>query len=432
MRVELHQEIERTNLNARFREWSRLILLTGIAQVLVQAIGFVCGILVIRLLPVHEYALYTLANTMLGTMTILADGGIASGVMAEGGRIWQDKGKLGAVLATGMALRKKFVIFSLLVSIPILFYLLRKHDASWLMSTMIALSLIPAFLSALSGTLLQIPPKLHQDIKPMQVYQVEANSGRLALTALTLFVFPYAAVAICCAGISQVWNNLRLKKLSSRHASKHGQIDYDAQERIKQMMRTLYPSSLYYCLSEHLSIWLISILGSSVALAQVGALGRFSAVLAVVQSVLAIILIPRFARSKESVQVMLGMFIKIQLLLLSLAAVITLCVSIWPDWPLKILGKGYEELHLGLAISIAGGCMSFVSMTTHLLLTGRGLVIPARLFISFSVLSQCLYFLLLKPSDVNSVLLFSLLSIASVYLLRLVYFMVYVKKHAHI
>ena len=60
--------------------WLKLITITGLAQVIVQAVGFISGILVIRLLPVQEYALYTLANTMLGTMTVLSDGGISTSV----------------------------------------------------------------------------------------------------------------------------------------------------------------------------------------------------------------------------------------------------------------------------------------------------------------------------------------------------------------
>jgi O-antigen/teichoic acid export membrane protein len=48
----------------RIKYWLKLITVTGTAQVIVQAVGFLSGILVIRLLSVDEYALYTLANTM--------------------------------------------------------------------------------------------------------------------------------------------------------------------------------------------------------------------------------------------------------------------------------------------------------------------------------------------------------------------------------
>ncbi|RYE13089.1 MAG: hypothetical protein EOP51_30380 [Sphingobacteriales bacterium] len=105
----------------RILEWGKMFTITGSAQSIVQGLGLVCGIIIIRMLPTQEYAFYTLTNTMLGTMTILADGGIASGVMAQGGKVWQDKTKLGKVLATGMSLRFKFALAGcLLLSKPLL------------------------------------------------------------------------------------------------------------------------------------------------------------------------------------------------------------------------------------------------------------------------------------------------------------------------
>ena len=79
--------------------WVKIVGITGVAQLGVQALGLLCGILVIRLLPTSEYALYTLANTMLGTMVMLANAGIPIAVMAEGGKVWQDKTKLGPALS---------------------------------------------------------------------------------------------------------------------------------------------------------------------------------------------------------------------------------------------------------------------------------------------------------------------------------------------
>src|SRR4051794_12896030 len=92
---------------SRIFGWGKLITITGGAQAIVQGTGMLSGILIIRLLSTHQYAWYTLANTMLGTMTILSDAGISTGVMAQGGKVWQDKEKLGAVLATGLDLRRK-------------------------------------------------------------------------------------------------------------------------------------------------------------------------------------------------------------------------------------------------------------------------------------------------------------------------------------
>ena len=171
-------------------EWGRLITITGGTQLTVQLTGFISGILIVRLLPTQEYALYTLANTMLGTMTILSDSGIANGVMAEGGKVWQDKEALGVILSTGLTLRRKLGIISLIVTLPILAYLLLTHGASWVATALILAAIIPAFFAALSDSLLEIIPKLHQDIKPLQRNQAEVSLGRMALSGLFIFAFP--------------------------------------------------------------------------------------------------------------------------------------------------------------------------------------------------------------------------------------------------
>src|SRR5438477_1228719 len=48
-------------------------------QVIVQVIGFLSGILLVRTLDQREYAYFTIANTMQGTLNLLADIGISVG-----------------------------------------------------------------------------------------------------------------------------------------------------------------------------------------------------------------------------------------------------------------------------------------------------------------------------------------------------------------
>ncbi|WP_254448502.1 polysaccharide biosynthesis protein [Spirosoma rhododendri] len=203
---------------ARLMGMARLASVTGLAQISVQAISFFSGILVIRMLSTQEYAMYTLTNTMLGTMLLLADGGISTGVMAQGGRVWQDRARLGSVLATGMELRRKFAVGSLLLALPVLIYLLRHHEASWLTAVLLVLALVPAFFTSLSGALLEIVPKLRQEIIPMQRIQVGTYLGRLALLLVSIFVFPFAGIAVLAAGLPQIWANQRLKVLSDQFA----------------------------------------------------------------------------------------------------------------------------------------------------------------------------------------------------------------------
>ena len=134
--------------------WIKLVFITGGTQISVQLITLAGGILIIRQLPTKEYAFYTIANAMLGTMSLLADGGISTGVMSQGGKVWNDREKLGIVMATGLHLRRRFAIFSLASSIPILSYLLWHNGASFWQILLIVLCIIPAFFAALSDSLL--------------------------------------------------------------------------------------------------------------------------------------------------------------------------------------------------------------------------------------------------------------------------------------
>ena len=193
--------------------WGKLISITGTSQVIVQAVGFASGILVIRLLTVQEYAFYTLANTMLGAMSLLSDGGISTGVLAQGGKVWKDKKKLGKVLVTGLNMRKKFGVISLVVSLPILFYLLIHNGASWLTSFLIIISVIPAFFATLSDALLEIPLKLNQSILPLQKNQILVSFGRLLLLCITIFIFPFGYISILSGGIARIYGNIKLKKI---------------------------------------------------------------------------------------------------------------------------------------------------------------------------------------------------------------------------
>ena len=194
--------------------WLKLLSIAGIGQIAIQGIGFLSGILIIRMLPVEEYALYTLSNTVLGVITMLGDAGISAGTMAEGGKVWDDKEKLGVVMATGLNLRKKFGIVSLLSVVPVLIYLLIQNGASGLMTVLIAISLLPPFFANLSSSMYVIGPRLHNCILPLQKNEIFVNIGRLFLTVITVFIYPFTFLIILAGGIPRVLGNIELKKIT--------------------------------------------------------------------------------------------------------------------------------------------------------------------------------------------------------------------------
>lgn len=384
--------------------WGKLISITGSAQIIVQAVGFASGILIIRLLPVQEYAFYTLANTMLGAMTMLADGGITTGVMAQGGKVWKDKEKMGIVLATGLDLRRKFAIGSLLVSLPILSYLLIHNGASWITSLLIALSLIPAFYASLSDSILEIIPKLNQSILPLQLNYVKVGIGRLILSGLTMLLFPWAFVAVLAAGIPRIWGNVDLRKIVYTTASKDQLPDILVEKEIINLVKRILPTSIYYCLSGQITIWIISIFGNTTSLAQLGALTRLSVMLSIFNTLLTTLVIPRFAIIALDKKILLQRFIQIMLIVTFLLSFIILIVYFFPKPILWILGNGYKGLNYELLLSIIGSCISLLSGISFSLYSSRGWAMSPAVLISINVLAIIIFASILDLSSLTGVL----------------------------
>lgn len=388
--------------------WGKLLSITGGAQIIVQIVGFASGLMIIRLLPVDEYALYTLSNTMLGTMTLLADGGISVGIMSQGGKIWQNKEKLGIVLASGLNLRRKFAIVSLSVAIPVLIYLLLRNGSSWFMAILIVASLIPAFFAALSDSLLEIFPKLHQEILPLQKNQISVGVGRLILTGLTIFIFPWTFVAILAGGIPRIYGNVKLKKIAENFVDNQQTSDPIVEKEILSVVKRVMPGAIYYCISGQITIWLISIFGNATSVAQIGALGRVSVLLGIFGALFSTLLLPRFARQKNEYKVLLRQFLVNILLLVIISIFVVLGISLLSTQFLWILGGDYTGLNTALVLNVIGSCLGLITGLLFSLSSSRGWLINPYLFIVINLLCIVIGIFFFDISNLNGVLWFNI------------------------
>ncbi len=370
-------------------QWIKLISVTGGVQIVIQAVSFISGILVIRLLPTNEYALYTIANTMLGTISLLSDGGISTGVMAQGGKVWQDRDKLGTVLVTGLDLRKKFAAGSLLISLPILIYFLFHHGASWLTIVLVIASLIPAFYATMIDQLLEIVPKLHQSIIPLQKNLMVVGLSRLFLSALTLFLFPFTFVAIIAAGIPRIIGNIKLRKIAHEFANTHHKPDPVVRDKILGVVKRVLPGTIYFCISGQVTIWLISVFGKTSDVAQLGAIGRITIVLSIIGALMVTLVIPRFARLHNNDKLK-SYFWKVHLALWILSISLVALIWFFSKYILMVLGDKYAGLSYEMTLSMFSGGIALIAGISLSLYTSRGWVINPIISISLSILALIL------------------------------------------
>ena len=402
------EELHKENQNAKIVHWLKLITLTGGSQAIIQATGLISGILIIRLLPVNEYAYYTITNTMLGTIAVLSDSGISNGIIAQGGKVWQDKEKLGVVLATGLKLRQKFATISLIISIPILIYLLVRQGAAWSTTLLIIIALIPTFFATLSDSIYQIVPRLHQEVKPLQINQLSVSLGRLFLSCLMLIAIPFTYIALLANGIPRIYGNIKLRQIANLHIKTDQQSDPEVRKDVISVMKRTLPGTIYYCVSGQITIWLVSVLGNVNSLAQIGALGRISVVLNVFLAIFNILIIPRFARLPSGSSILFKYYSRIvlgSLLIMCLTTAMTWAASTQILW---VLGDKYSGLETELLLTIAGSCLSFIAGTAFSIYSSRGWVLLPVIAIPINILSVAIGILMFDISNLQGVLLFNM------------------------
>ncbi|OZI08567.1 polysaccharide biosynthesis protein [Siphonobacter sp. BAB-5385] len=398
----------RANLpHSKVQEWIKLISITGLSQAVIQGMGLVCGLFIIRILTPQEYAFYTLANTMLGTMMILADCGIGNSVMAQGGKVWQDRQKLGVVLATGLELRKKLAVVSFLVVAPLLAMLLLQHGASPLNTGLILMALIPAFMAGLSDTILEVVPKLTQQIVPLQRNQTLVSINRLVLAVGALILCPWTYVAMLANGLPRVYGNQKLRKIAYAMADENQKPDPIVRQQMFKTIKRVLPENIYFCLSGQLTIWLTSIFGTTMALASLGAIGRIGMVISLFSTLFSTLFTPRFARLPAQKPQLFTY--AISTLIGTNVLVLGMMLMIWffSTELLWILGEQYQGLEEEMILSVFNSCLSFVLGCFFSLNVSRGWIINPIGYILISVSTTVLSMWIFDVSTLTGVLQFN-------------------------
>ncbi|MFM6347381.1 MAG: polysaccharide biosynthesis protein, partial [Dolichospermum sp.] len=86
--------------------WFKLLSKFVSVQLIVQALGFVSGIILIRSLSKEEYSYLTIANSMQSMMNGLADSGVSIGISEIAGKVWSDKYRFSQLIVSALELRK--------------------------------------------------------------------------------------------------------------------------------------------------------------------------------------------------------------------------------------------------------------------------------------------------------------------------------------
>jgi O-antigen/teichoic acid export membrane protein len=380
------------------------IVQTGTAQALLQLLGFVGGLLVVRWLSMPEYAIYTMMTAGLGTLTALADAGVTSSVMAQAGNVHSQREHVGRVIVAGLRFRARLALVVALLATPPLFWLFRDHGLGTGGALGTIAVVLVAFVPAVTTSILEVPLKLEQALRPLQWLQLQAAAARVALTAGLVSWLPIAVVAMLASAAVQWWSNLRLRGLLASWRLRDLEPDRVAVAGLRHAVRRTMPGTLYLCVASQLNVWLLAVFGTTVSVGQIGALGRLAMIFNVVNALVALIAVPRFARLPRDWPRLRYFYLRVAAALAAMGAAAAAIVWLFPEEALWVLGSQYDTLRSEVVLMMVSGALGLAATSLTGLNTARGYMPPGYVHPLLGITHTIPLLWLLDVSTVGGVL----------------------------
>jgi O-antigen/teichoic acid export membrane protein len=382
----------------------------AMVQAIVQFVGFLSGILLVRSLEKHEYAFFTIANTMQGTMNLLADIGISVGLASIGGRVWQDRHRFGQLINTALGLRKKLGAIAILAVTPILFAMLAKNGASLSYAALLIALVLVSVLVELSIGVFGVVPRLRSDITVIQRIDLTGAITRLLLLVGLAFVFLNAGVAVAVASATLLLQYTLLSRYSSKVVDLGAPENAQDRQAIVKLIKHLAANAVFYCLQGQITIFLISFFGHRAsAVAEVGALGRLAMIFAVFTNLLTNVFAPAFARCHD-LHKLRRLYVGIIGVVTGFSLVVIIGAASFPSEFLFVLGNKYAHLHRELLLMVGGAVLSALTGTFWALNASKAWVAGSWLYIPLTLVTQVALIPFTDFSSVPGVLIFNIFS----------------------
>lgn len=323
-------------------------LAQGVQQVL-MALG---GFLLLRWMPVEDYAAFTLAFAIQSAMIAFVDVGFSGAIVPLVGVRVHDPAVIGAYVAGARRLRLQLLPFVLaggLVAFVILG--IRQHLEAAMIVGLFSLVSVTIWCNAIS-VLHGAPLVIRQELRFLQAMQNVMGVVRVMIYALG-HVTGWLG-SIFALALNTVLNGAQAMAMSRRGRptfdEPHGDSPATAAARREILLfaRPQVPVLVFNALQGQIIVFLISVFGSGAALAATGALSRLNLMFSVVPYFLGWIVLPYFSRIDR--KLVPRRFWQLTLAGGMVLALVPLTGFLWPALFLWLLGPNYTYLRLEVGL----------------------------------------------------------------------------------
>jgi O-antigen/teichoic acid export membrane protein len=379
-------------------------------QVGVQFLNMVTGFLVVRTLNKDEYADYTIVNTLVPAILMLSDNGIGTGIAAVGRIFWEDDLKMGRLVNTGLLLRRRFALVSFALLAPVLAWMLhyRAHVsiALTLLLTTVALTGVSF---QITSAVMRMVLDLRQKLRSLGKVSLGVAGLRLLLVVIFVNLFHFTALlAMLATTASVIFETYYYSRTVKAEVKWDAPPDPEYYPQIFSIVKRTMPLTVYFCLQSQLTVWLMSIFGSSHQVADIGAASRLSVIFATLLGSFGTIAVPRFARANGRKILTRKVYEILGVAVVMLASLI-LFTWLFPQPFVLLLGPNYYNMtNLIWLVVLSTGSVSLAALCYGLNMC-KGWIPPAYVTIPVEFVTQITLLHWLDLSKTANVLIFTCL-----------------------
>jgi len=356
---------------SRIRRWAGIITNFACAQGFAQFAGMVSGLIFVRWMPVNEYALYAIGMTALTLVTVGSDLGLNGALSYFWRQGVAQHRQIDSKIVAVRKLRSLLFLPSLVLGIGVLLLSNVTRSAPvWVIVPIISLVGVAGWLQVRNGVGLAL---LRLEGRQSENYYCEIAGNIMRLIgAACMIVFgltkAWFGIMIGLVGTATVFLALGIFRRDERPPREPAVVLPQDWDEIRSYMLPVLPSIAVSTLQGPLVLWFTAQRVGISAVAEVYALSRLAAILALAGTFVYIVLIPRLSRiSDERRFVRTLVFYFAGLSCLAILAVIF--VAFVPQAPLWLIGSQYA--HLEREILLAVCAVAVATMTSLIVLSNR-------------------------------------------------------------
>lgn len=342
----------------RGKRWAGIFAAYFSTQTVTQLAGIVAGLLLINFMPVQEYALYTLAMSVVAFFTFVTDLGATSSLLYFSRESKQAEEPFEPFVAAVLSLRRAMFAAGTPAVLVVFPLVATRRGFNSTPALLAAVAIVLAVALQITGSVRVLVLRLGDRYGPSYRAELSAGLTRLGIVAVMI------AASLLLAWVAVLGNALAAGALAlvagSALATPTVTIDSASYRRkiVRYLLPTL-PSALYFSIQGPLVVWLAAVFGGTQNLAEVGALGRLGLIVGLFSGLSGVVFLPRLSAITDD-QLYARRYMQYGALLLVITAGLFTVAWAAPRIFLTLLGASYARLDRELALVILGACFGLL------------------------------------------------------------------------